>query len=43
MVRINAGIQVNARTDEGETPLSLAQLTEHEEIVQIMKAAGARE
>lgn len=34
---------VNARTSEGETALDLARAAGHEEIVTILKAAGARE
>ena len=39
---IKYGADVNKPTGEGSTPLYLAQLGNHEEIVNILKQAGAK-
>ena len=40
---IRYGANVNKSTGEGSTPLFLAKLGNHEEVVQILKKAGAKE
>ena len=39
---IKYGADVNKATGEGSTPLYLAQLAKHEEIVKLLKSAGAK-
>jgi len=40
---VKYGANVNKSTGEGSTPLFLARLGDHEEVVQILKKAGAQE
>jgi len=40
---IAKGADVNARTDKGQTPISLARERGHTEIVELLRKHGAKE